>query len=287
MAKNAKNGIVVLGKVGPVRSYQRNGKTYTRVAHNVRNLPLSHKSAKNAVEARLRFHASIVLWSVAKEFCYGCFSDKKEGQTDFNIFMSHNAMKGVFLTKAETKEMGVQVAVPLQISQGSVETIDERIDGGRIVTNLSLGELVIGPETTVGEFAWELISNNKSLEEDDELWFVGLEQTMEPHISEKVPKCQAVKLTLTLKRNDTRKLTAVFPETYLSQVGNNIATSTDLPSGCYTFVICHPVSEDESVFSTQTLLSLNDEMISRYTSAEQFELAAASYGGYNKSFIVN
>ena len=77
----------------------------------------------------------------------------------------------VFITK-KVRSNGGSVLAPYQISRGTLPSIAyEKGAGDVLVTNLSLGSLVIDAETVVGELAEAIVANNAEWETGDQLTF--------------------------------------------------------------------------------------------------------------------
>ena len=268
MAKVEGTLAATLGKVGPVRYYQRNGKVYSRAAHNSRS-GMQHSTAQ--IASRLRHTSVTVLWKLLKDVCVDLFGESREGGSPYSAFLSANSGRGVYLTKEEKDNC--QVIVPLQISKGTLPPIEQWMEGGELVTELELNGLQLSGDTTIGTLSQALVCANQRLGYGDDLMLVCISQEEKPY----GPVCRTTTHTLTLDATDERKLYGVLPETFFSQQGNLFSTSGSIPKGCLGFIHVkrHPGHLPE--VSTQDLVNNNTEMIERYLSDEQFEKAKESY----------
>lgn len=279
--KNA-NGGDMPGKVGNVRTFVRNGKVYTRVTTNMRL-----KSAREMMPTRELMRSRLLqnwvtkMWLVVKEASRGLWEEKRPGATDMNSFLSVNRQsgRGVFLCKDDVKV--VQVAAPLQISQGSLCAIAHEEDGeGRFVTNIPLGSLNLTPETTVHQFTCALMGES-DWEEGDRLSLVIVEQGETGGL----PHCRTKTYGVTLQRDNDLRVAAFFPEAFWGQKDGFLATGSSLPSCCFTFLHTRQLTSGKVLCSTQVLQNCNRALVEQYLSEEQFGRAAESYGGIKESFL--
>ena len=105
------------------------------------------------------------------------FEGKPVGCNEFNMMVQTNyGVNPVFLTKQERLNGGCVVA-PYQYCRGSLRSIGVEVnEGGVLVSDIALGSLVIGEETTVAALAAAIISHNTGWEDCDQLTFFYAQQ---------------------------------------------------------------------------------------------------------------
>ena len=263
-------------KIGTVVRYERNGKMVTRVANNRRlKLAAEMKPSKELFVSRLLNSWTVKMWNTVKPISAGMWEEKAVGQTDFNVFTSVNrlAHRGVYLTK---DEIGItEIAAPVQISRGSLNTIQiEKDEDGCFVTDIKMRNLTLTADTTVHDLTMSLLKFS-DFEEGDYLTLAVVFQ----HTMNQRPACYTKVYTIELKRFDERKLSTFIPEDFLSQKGDCLATTNQLPECCFTFVHTRGQLSNMQYVSTQVLANNNQALIEQYLSDEQFQKVVESYGG--------
>ena len=270
-------------KLGKIVRYERNGKVIARVANNRRLKTAEQmKPSKDLMASRLLNNWTIKMWNIIRPFSVGMWDNKTGGQTDFNLFTSVNRLAhcGVFLTKDEVG--AVEVAAPVQISRGSLKTIQiDKDEDGRFVTNIQMRDLQLTADTNVHDLTISLLGFS-DFEEGDNLTLVVVYQ----HPDKKQPSCTARAYTIELKRFDDRKVNSIIPEKFFSQKDDCLATTNQLPECCFTFIHTRGVSAEKQLVSTQVLTNNNQALIEQYLTDEQFQKAAESYGGLRENPFV-
>ena len=99
----------------------------------------------------------------------------------YNAFVQANlGVVKVYITKAMRLNGGCVLA-PYQITRGSLPSIGMSVNGsGVVVSDLALGSLQIGAQTTVGQFCQAIIANNAGWQVGDQLTFFLGRQTVNP-----------------------------------------------------------------------------------------------------------
>ena len=256
------------GKVGTVRYYQKGGETYVRTAHN--SVVTNPRSDKQMVQ-RLQFASRAALWSAMKGNLKNGFTNKLGRQSDFNAFMQLNQGEGVYFTKKQMQKLA-QVIFPIQITDGRLESIiAEKVDG-RIKSNIALGSLVLGADTTVHQFAQAVVANNDGFEYGDEIAFVSILQTVN---GENIPKIKGNFYRIVLTKGDDRLVHGMVTADGFQTISGYLGTNADMPAGCFAYV--HTRRDSSLMVSAQTLVNNNETIIGTYSSDEQYALAAESY----------
>ena len=221
------------------------------------------------------------------------FENKPKCQTDYNLFVQSNYGHGpVFLTHRQVLS-GACVLAPYLFSRGSLPTIAYSLDAyGLLVSDLSLGELVIGELTTVGQLSQALIDNNADWREGDELWLLSAVQIIDPYLDE--PRARMNSCRLVLDTTDTELLRNIVLPSGFASIANENHPSTgsgqENENGGYRLGMANPLENAGAAWvhsrkradgghrvSTQFLFVVSD-ILADYTSDEVFERSAESYG---------
>ena len=73
--------------------------------------------------------------------------------------------------------MKAQVVAPYIVSFGTLPQVEYELKDNSLVTNISLGDLSVTPDTTVSEIALAIVKNNDGWEYDDCLEFMVVRQS--------------------------------------------------------------------------------------------------------------
>ena len=107
------------------------------------------------------------------------FEGKQPRHTDYNLFVRENLNRcPVYLTKRESGT--ACVVAPYLFTRGSLPAIGYGLTaGGILMSDLSLGDLVIDADTTVADLSEALIAHNPHWHEGDQLSFVIARQRID------------------------------------------------------------------------------------------------------------
>ena len=133
------------------------------------------------------------------------FEGKPTGVTVYNMMVQVNYnVNPVFITKLERLNGGCVVA-DYQFCRGSLTSIAiEKNANGVAVTDIDLGSLAIGAETTVAQFAAAVVANNSGWEEYDQMTFFYAKQTRDTFSG--VPRATMNSWKVVLDKNDETPL---------------------------------------------------------------------------------
>lgn len=232
---------------------------------------------------RIKFGNLVNMFQAFSGALEGAFPGKKAGQTDFNAYMQANlGLTVVALTKNQVT-LGAAVVEPLQVSIGELESIEVSMEaGGKMRTDLSLGELEITGETTVQEFTSAIIANNPDhdfRQGDNIACFIATQRTSG---AENVPYVHVDKSIVTLDTSDTRKLYDVVNQAGFGVVDGNLGTKSAVNGGC-TY-IHKSVRSGRPAVSAQRLV-VNNDLLANYTNTDAINRSLASYGGVSKNWL--
>lgn len=202
----------------------------------------------------------------------GAFEKKASRVSDYNRFLGVNQDVPIFLTK-DQKIRNCCIAAPYQITEGSLPSIEvEDIGNQSLKTNISLGDLIIDENTTIGDLTSAIIRWNHHISNDEKLIFW--------QVLQKEYECPNIETRVSVIILDSTSRIRVWDA---AQVGfesvDGFLGARNLPLGCFTWVHTYRPSENEPPrVSTQKLIDLNKEMNAYYSSDEAFMAAAKSYG---------
>lgn len=221
------------------------------------------------------------------------FEFKPPRQTDFNLFVQANyGVHPVYLTRHQVLS-GACVLAPYLFTRGSLAPIVCSIENGVLVSDLNLGELVIGESTTVGELSQALIDNNHDWREGDEISFLHAVQIIDPYLE--VPRARMNSCRLVLDTTDSELLSnIVLPAGFASVASNENDNENEngpsTGSGTYRLGMNTPLENAGAAWvhnrkradggyrvSTQ-YLHIVSSILADYQSEEAFQQSAESYG---------
>ena len=205
----------------------------------------------------------------------------------FNAFVSANLSASlVALTKQEASA-GACVVAPYKMTDGSLPQVQINLiaDSGVYTTDLFIGDLVIGAETTIGELSAALIANNNGIVQGMQLSLIENAQEVINSIPRVV--CRAYEFIINSSDDTllTEKWSSAGLTTYTGGTSNAIAYSTTDGETAFTFVLSHTYGGKTHVGASYMVL--NDPAVyESYTSSTAVDLAIQSYGsGNNTPFL--
>lgn len=222
------------------------------------------------------------------------FEDKAPSHTNYNVFVQLNHGRcPVYLTKQEVAARACVVA-PYQFSRGLLRPIGYELNTeGILRSNLSLGKLEVGKDTTVADLSEALIHHNAGWQEGDLLVFLHVEQFTD---RTGTPRAKLELSTLTLDTTDHASAQRLaeqqsplgfssikVPEPVVAEPGRSIegpfylGMNTPLVSGGAAWLHLRFNASGKAQLSSQWLAVVNP-LLELYRSDEAFRRAAASYG---------
>lgn len=263
------------GRSGQSTFYVSNGRQIMRPALNNSNYGESARRSAAQQIRRVKWANLVNLYKVSAGWMPKAFESKKKGQTDYNKFMQVNVnAQNIALTRDEALN-GAIVVSPVQITQGSLTSINLTQVGAAYVTNLALGSsFVISGATTVAEFTAALVANTPFVQAGMQLSFVQYFQNVDAN---NVPHATCSFFEVTLDAASTDLLSDYLPEDALNVVGGFLATASDIDLGGFAYILSQKTQTGLKV-SSQTLVVNNATLIAKYTGAAQVNKAIDSYG---------
>lgn len=273
--------ILTLGLKGTVAGltfYQLNGRTIVRRAKNV---SVKKSNSITQQRQRIRFANCVALSKQLLRAGACCYTEFKEGITDYNAFMKLNIRACNVYLPREMNQCGQSMPFDgLVLSCGSLQRIDIfcHAQEARFDTSVRLGSLLIDSATTIAQLADAIVSCNKGI--------CDLDTLVAPICCVKDverPYPQFGKLVLPVNRYDFRLLSDL-------PLGRMLCSSAVAEGGfCLAIAVasvpycvgatCFHVSECGRRLASTSTLCLLPGVTDRYGSREAFDLAVESYGG--------
>ena len=211
---------------------------------------------------------------------------KKAGLSEFNCFVASNYDKApVYITKS-MRVAGACVLAESYISSGSLPPIENTVNGeGFMVSDLRLGSLQIGAETTVADLTIAILQNNEEWEDGDQLtWFYGVQRVD----SAGTPRASLVAEKVVLDTTDETGLMSVVTMRGFSSVamaggsGYVLGMSEVLENAGGVWV--HSREKDSgSIKVSSQQMKVVSGVLAQYQTYQAMVESAKSYGGINGS----
>ena len=161
-----------VGGAGGYSFYVRKGEQVIRQRKNNSNYGAGASRTYAQMIRRVKWGNLVNVFKAMKSWQPKAYDSKKQGQTDYNIFMQLNINQA---TAALTREMclsGCAVIEPLQVSRGSLPPIALALagSGNQYVSDIVISNAIQG-STTVGQLSTDILANNPQFQEGDNLAF--------------------------------------------------------------------------------------------------------------------
>lgn len=264
--------------------YQLNGQTIARELAPA----ISNPRTDAQMSSRVKLANVVAVYRANRAWMKGSFENKKERESDYNAFLRANLSSSqVALTKSEASQ-GAAVASPYQVTGGSLLPITHTTSGALILTDLFVGNLTLGEQTTVGALSAALLDNNNGLAEGMQLSLIVNVQQARP--ADGLPYIIARAYEFVLNRESETLVYTYLPSEVQTRAQSAagkalVLDTTNMGSGAACFILSQTTGGVTRV-STQTLFLFgSDSTYTRYTSATQQADAIASYGESSTYFL--
>lgn len=270
-------------QIGGMVLYTRNGETIARELA----AQISNPRTPAQMEQRVKLSNLVSVYRANSAWMRGAFEAKKARESDYNAFVSANVDNNqVYLSKSDVAS-GAAVVGPYKITSGSLPVIETILNGADLVTNLYVGALTIGSETTIGELSTALLANNNGLEEGMQLSVIINLQLAAAGSG--VPYISVRTYEMIISTQSTVLITDVIPDGILESVGSTNKSlgllTTSLGDGAAAFILSKTSGGNTRV-STQSLVFFGSNAVYRgYTSPTAQAAAIASYGEGADTFL--
>ena len=206
----------------------------------------------------------------------------------YNAFVQANInVVKVFITK-KVRSNGGSVLAPYQISRGTLPSIAyEKGAGDVLVTNLSLGSLVIDAETVVGELAEAIVANNAEWESGDQLTFFYGRQSVDA-VTE-TPRAVIVGTKVVLDVADSTPLWEITGSLGFSSVavsgGYVLGMNRSIVDGAAAWIHSRESQGGEDLRVGTQSLFVDSSVLAQWQGDSAFDASADSYGGINSQSV--
>lgn len=279
------NGLIEFsGKVGNlVGRKTRAGYTlskYQPKPYNNRTLPIQSQ--------RVRMGNLINLWRTLAGINDNLFEGAPDGQSEYNQFIAANLLMGVpsiYLTKSLYKS-GASVLQAYQLSNGQLnEVLLNTAVGGKLRTNIPLGELELDDQTTIAQFSDAVVNNsNGEFQYGDRI--IAYIFTQVTVGEREIPKINTRASFVQLSSTDSRKLYDVVIPSAFGNIDGFVGTLSAITGGI-AYIHSRRSADSKILVSPSYInLSSNPPAATVTYSSDEAKLAAInSYGGYKSLFV--
>ena len=271
MAILEKNGVIT-GSVDDVVYKNYNGK----IVVCRKQTTYRDAKAEGQVVYRVKMRNIQNIYAALKESLRGNFQDKTGRQSDYSRFQGVNMQKpAVYLNKNEVA-MKAQIVAPYIVSFGTLPQVEYELKDNSLVTNISLGNLSITPDTTVSEIALAIVKNNDGWEYDDCLECMVVKQT-----EGNIPTAKCSFAHLVLDKNDTSKLSDALMVRNASQIELGSSAEGFLQMNVSDnggFAIIRKRMASKGLMTSTQELAINNPLFDLYHSDQRKQEALDSYG---------
>lgn len=273
------------GGAGGYTFYVRGGEQVVRQRKNNSNYGESASRTRAQMIRRIMWGNLVNIYKAIRSWQQKAYDTKAIGQTDYNLFMKLNiANTSVGVTKAAC-EQGFAVFENYQVSKGSLPPVNYTLDAQNhdFITNI-VYTASITAETTVGEFAAEIIAKNPQFQAGDNIAFIFFRNHQ--YIGAEWPYAYSVYTEITLNTSDTRILMDIpeIGQRIIEGPGDVLYVDYTAPSPggdpqVEGLAIIHTRKVNGQLFvSSQNILMESDQFIQRYSGEEWYQTCIDSYG---------
>ena len=202
---------------------------------------------------------------------------------DYNAFIQANTNVVKVYVPKSVRLNGGSVLAPYQITRGSMPSIAmTKNAGGVLVSDLNVGSLVIGEETTVADLANAVIALNEGYEAGDQVTFFYGQQTTDAVTG--IPRARIYGYKVMLNPGDSTLLLEVVSSVGFSSVDGKLGMDRAIVDGAAVWV--HSRENGTSGLSVSTqYLYVDSSVLASYQTSQAMAGAANSYGGINTSAV--
>ena len=288
MAKALGQSSDLSGKVGLITYAQTKYGTVAYLRKKVTKIP---RRSERQMEIRTQWVNLGAIYRQFNKTLKKAFEGLGNQMSVYNAFVQANInVVKVYISKQE-KLNGGSVLAPYMITRGSMPSIVITKNGGDVlVTDLSLGNLVIGESTTVAQFSAAVIANNEDYVNGDQLTFFYGVQLVDAVTG--VPRAKITGYKVVLDTQDGTALWNMVSALGFSSVqgsggmvnGYCLGMNSVITNGAAAWVHSREDASGNLTVSTQ-FLYVDSTILASYQDESAFGSSAASYGGINTSAV--
>ena len=202
---------------------------------------------------------------------------------DYNAFIQANTNVVKVYVPKSVRLNGGSVLAPYQITRGTLPSVAMvKNSGGVLVSDIALGGLVIGAETTVADLANAVIAYNAGFEAGDQVTFFYGQQTEDAVTG--IPRARIYGYKVMLNPGDSTLLLEVVSELGFTSVDGKLGMSQSITDGAAVWVHSREDGTSGLKVSTQFLF-VDSSVLAGYQGSQAMAASANSYGGINTSAV--
>ena len=288
MAKALGQSSDLSGKVGLITYAQTKYGTVAYLRKKVTKIP---RRSERQMEIRTQWVNLGAIYRQFNKTLKKAFEGLGNQMSVYNAFVQANInVVKVYISKQE-KLNGGSVLAPYMITRGSMPSIVMTKNVSDVlVTDLSLGNLVIGESTTVAQFSAAVIANNEDYVNGDQLTFFYGVQLVDAVTG--VPRAKITGYKVVLDTQDGTALWNMVSALGFSSVqgsegmvnGYCLGMNSVITNGAAAWVHSREDASGNLTVSTQ-FLYVDSTILASYQDESAFGSSAASYGGINTSAV--
>lgn len=242
------------------------------------------KNAKSVLQMRRRVQwANLVnVWKAIAPYMEPSFENKTAGQSDYNAYVQANVDNGtcVYLTKQDSRQ-GVTVVAPYILCRGTLPEIPlSLVSGGKMKSNIAVGNQTLDAETTRGNLSYAILNNNPDFQVGDQLAYVIVNQISVG--TEGIPRTEVKAGRFILDPNATDRIYDTISENDLGIADGYLASKASINGG---MVFIHSRKVDGKTIVSNAQLTVSNNILSSYTSGTAQTTAMVSYGVKDGNYL--
>lgn len=208
------------GGAGGYSFYVRDGEQVVRQRKNNSNYGSTASRSYAQMIRRIRWGNLVNVFKAIKSWQQKAYDAKRYGQTDYNIFMQLNINKVSVGTTKEMNEGGAGIVEAYQVSRGSIPPIGYSVN---TTTHLWITDIAILNaitfQTTIGELSTDILANNPTFQEGDNIAFIFMQNWMDSRVE--WPFVQSKYAEITLNKTSTALVSDI------PVIGERLSQSSD------------------------------------------------------------
>ena len=202
---------------------------------------------------------------------------------EYNAFIQANTNVVKVYVPKSVRLNGGSVLAPYQITRGSLPSIAmSKNAGGVLVSDIQVGSLTVGAETTVADLANAIIAYNDGWQAGDQVTFFYGVQTTDTVTG--IPRARICGYKVMLNPGDSTLLLEVVSPVGFMSVDGKLGMDCAIEDGAAVWVHSREDGTGGLKVSTQ-FLYVDSSVLADYQTSAAMTGAANSYGGINKGAV--
>lgn len=208
------------------------------------------------------------------------FEGLEVGMSDYNAFIQANVgVCKVYIPKWIRLNGGCVLA-PYLVTRGKLGSVAMTKNAGNVlVSNIAIGSLVIGDETTVGELSAAMLAYNATWQEGDQVTFFHGTQEVDEVTGTPRALIQGWKMVLDV--TDETLLWNVVSPMGFSSVDGYLGMGTAISNAAAVWIHTREGSGNGELQVSTQYLYVDSAILESYQNEAAFLASAESYGGIN------